>query len=362
MKVCILTSAHSAFDDRIFLKQARGLARAGYDVTLVAPHERDEVVDGVVIKSVPKPHGRIGRFSLNLWRIYREAARLKAAVCHLHDPDLIVVGILLKLTTHSKVVFDAHEDYPLVALRRAWIWKPLRPFARAAVWWAFRLTLPFFDAIVAATESIASSLPNRTRIVVKNYADLRVGAFGNNHQLNLLVYAGLVSPERGISEFLEAFRKINQTMAVRLRLAGAEDGRLRQEILQQCPPGTLEIKGRLKQQEALEFIAPGTLGLVLDLPLPGSDGLPTKLFEFMALGLPVVAADLPTIRRIVEDAQCGIIVDFRNPSDVAGKIVDLLNDPDRISAMRQRGFEAYLKSYQWNTQEVQLLDLYRKLV
>jgi hypothetical protein len=47
MKICILTSVHPPFDTRIYYKQAKSLAKAGYDVTLIAQHDRDEVVDGI---------------------------------------------------------------------------------------------------------------------------------------------------------------------------------------------------------------------------------------------------------------------------------------------------------------------------
>ena len=53
-RVCFLTSVHPAFDTRIFYKEAKTLAAAGYDVTLVAQHDTDEVVDGIRIVALPK--------------------------------------------------------------------------------------------------------------------------------------------------------------------------------------------------------------------------------------------------------------------------------------------------------------------
>ena len=59
-KVCILTSVHPAFDTRIFHKEAKTLARAGYDVTLIAQHDKNETIDGIKIVALPKPKNRIG--------------------------------------------------------------------------------------------------------------------------------------------------------------------------------------------------------------------------------------------------------------------------------------------------------------
>lgn len=60
-KICILTSVHPAFDVRIFYKEARTLARAGYDVTLIAQHDKNEIVDGVKVIALPKAKNRFFR-------------------------------------------------------------------------------------------------------------------------------------------------------------------------------------------------------------------------------------------------------------------------------------------------------------
>lgn len=59
--VCILTSVHPPFDTRIFYKQAKSLVEAGYGVTLIAQHDKNEVVDGVKIVALPKPRTRFWR-------------------------------------------------------------------------------------------------------------------------------------------------------------------------------------------------------------------------------------------------------------------------------------------------------------
>lgn len=361
-RIAHLTSAHPAFDARIFYRECRSLVREGYEVTLIAPHERDEVVQGVKIKAISKPKGRLSRMTRTVWYIYREALRQKADLYHFHDPELIGIGALLKLTTKSGVVFDVHENYPLVALRRSWIPRLLRPIGQLSVWLILRLFLPFFDAVVCATESIEASFWHDCKITLKNFADLDVTSADDAHASDMLVYAGTISDERGLRQFLEAYLLMNRIMPVRLRLIGVRyyDASL-EEQLRRCPPGMIEVLPWMKQEEALQRISEGTLGLGLDLPLPGSDGPPTKFFEYMALGLPIVGANLPLMRKIVEGAGCGIVVDFRNPREVADKIVDLLRDPHRIEVMRQRGIEAFNKHYHWRTQAPKLLALYKEL-
>ncbi|NLM38812.1 MAG: glycosyltransferase family 4 protein, partial [Firmicutes bacterium] len=104
-KVCILTTVHPPFDTRIFHKQAKTLVQAGYDVTLIAQHERDEVVDGVKIIALPKPRNRLSRMFGLTWRAFRLALRQRADVYHFHDPELLPNGVLLRLFTRAKVIY-----------------------------------------------------------------------------------------------------------------------------------------------------------------------------------------------------------------------------------------------------------------
>ena len=66
-KVCLLTSAHPPLDVRIFHKEAKSLVKAGYDVTLIAQHNKEEIVDGIKIINLKKPRNRIGRMTKTVW-------------------------------------------------------------------------------------------------------------------------------------------------------------------------------------------------------------------------------------------------------------------------------------------------------
>ena len=110
-KVCILTSVHPPFDIRIFHKEAKSLARAGYDITLIAQHDKEEIVEGIRIVSLPKPKNRIDRMTRTVWSAYRKAIKIDADIYHFHDSELIPIGLLLKLRG-KRVIYDVHEDFP----------------------------------------------------------------------------------------------------------------------------------------------------------------------------------------------------------------------------------------------------------
>jgi hypothetical protein len=88
-KICVLTSAHPALDTRIFYKEARSLVKAGYDVTLIAQHPRNETIEGIKIIALPKPKNRFFRIFATAWKAFWLAKKQKADIYHFHDPELI---------------------------------------------------------------------------------------------------------------------------------------------------------------------------------------------------------------------------------------------------------------------------------
>src|SRR3989304_1348952 len=126
-KIIILTSVHQPLDNRIFYKQAQTLVNAGYQVGLIAQHDRDEIRDGVNIIALPQPKNRLERMFFTTMSLLRKALKQNAQVYHFHDPELIPVGLFLKLCG-KKVVYDIHEDYKQKFLSTSWIKPFLRPW------------------------------------------------------------------------------------------------------------------------------------------------------------------------------------------------------------------------------------------
>ncbi|MBP7411822.1 MAG: glycosyltransferase, partial [Methanoculleus sp.] len=90
-------------------------------------------------------------------------------------------------------------------------------------------------------------------------------------------------------------------------------------------------------------------------------GLPNKLFDYMLCGLPIVASDFPEIRRVVSDAECGLLVDPTNPDAIAGAIIYLMEHPEEAQRMGENGRRAVLEKYNWEEMEGRLLAMYRRI-
>src|SRR5438874_7465423 len=106
-----MTSAHSAFDSRIFYKECRSLARAGHDVVELANYGHNTNSWGVKVRGLGRSRGRMHRVTTKLLKMTWEALRLNADVYHFHDPELLTIGMLLRLVGKC-VIYDVHEDLP----------------------------------------------------------------------------------------------------------------------------------------------------------------------------------------------------------------------------------------------------------
>jgi len=366
-KVVLLTTVHPPFDTRIFHKQAKTLVKAGYDVTLITQHDRNDVVDGVKILALPKQRNRLDRICGLTWRAFRLALRQRAEVYHFHDPELLPVGAVLKLLTRAKVIYDVHEDIPAQVLTKHWIPGPLRKPLAVAFHLFEKCLARALDAVVVATEGIAEKFRGLNPVVVHNYPDLEMlpvsSAAPRERDEKVLVYVGGLSKLRGAVEMVRSLEYLAHTDGLRLDLIGPfESPELEREL--QKLPGYKNVRalGWFQPPKVYKRLKEADIGLVCIHPVPRYVmALPTKLFEYMAAGLPVVASDFPLWREIVEGAGCGLLVNPLDPEDIARGVRYLLEHPEEARAMGRRGREAVMQRYNWEIEAEKLLQCYEEL-
>jgi hypothetical protein len=146
-KICHITTAHPFFDTRIFHKEAKSLLNAGYEVFLIAPGERNTTKDGIKIIALQKYSERIRRMTFGVFSAFKSGLRTNATCFHLHDPELMPIGIMLKMFG-KKVIYDVHEDYSKQTLSKEYILKPLRKAIAVGIKLTESICSRFFDGII----------------------------------------------------------------------------------------------------------------------------------------------------------------------------------------------------------------------
>jgi glycosyltransferase involved in cell wall biosynthesis len=374
MKVCMWSSVHPCFDVRIFQKEARSLAEAGYQVTVIAIADfKEKVVDQVRVLGLPQPEIRALR-PLSWYRILRIALREKADLYHFHDPELLLVGSLVKVLTKRPIIYDVHENYPQDILTKEWIPGVLRK-AISKVFKVFEDTMvKFVDGVVVVNRLLAERFNGKSRVVtISNYSRLEqfVGKEPESEQEDkrlkpYFVYAGRISDDRGIPECIEALKSLNDEN-IELICAG-RIGHVSNQELRKVLDGSqsstfFQYLGLLPFAHIPPLLRGALAGLLCFQATPNNLlGTPNKLFEYMSAGIPVIASDFPFIREVVLGADCGLLVQPDDIEEIATAMTNLLHSPGDARRMGENGVRAARERYNWRAQERKLLSLYQALL
>jgi glycosyltransferase involved in cell wall biosynthesis len=364
VRVVHLTTAHARNDVRIFLKECRSLAAAGFDVTLIVADGRGAaVVDGVRVMDVGvRSRGRLGRALGTAARVFAAAQRLRADVCHFHDPELLPWGLLLRVSG-ARVVYDAHENLPDDVLSKHYLPRPLLKPMSLAVGRCELLGARAMSGIVAATPDILrrfERLPALTAGIYNFPLDTELLQHGSWQERRAQAcYIGGISVNRGVRELVAAAGRC-QTKIV---LAGPLwDGLTLQQAARLEGWDRVEYRGTLPRQEVADLMGRSRVGVVTFLPTVSHvNALPNKLFEYMSAGIPVVASDFPQWREIVTTTGAGLCVDPTDPEAIAAAVDRLAGDPVFGAECGRNGAHAVAEQFNWSTQARKLLGLYQRL-
>ncbi len=365
--ICHITVKHTPYDTRIFHKECKSLSRY-YTVTLLAPAMHNSTAEGITINALkPLPDGWIARMRYSLQYLFTLARKQKADLYHLHDPELLPLALLLK-RTGNKVIFDVHEDYAATLQEHGY--SP----ALQRIFRFFNRQVAKSCGVILAESSYISRYQGLARnyCVVENFCkpqDFTGFIRPDRSTCNRLVYIGTIHSHRGAQYMLEILYRLQKGgLNISLDLIGniTEPELLRKiEKLPYYP----EIKnsvvwhGRLSLEESYTITREAFAGLcLLDYVPNHMESYPTKLFEYMACGLPVVASNIPLYKAVIERRECGITVPYDDAETATEKIAGLFANKEQLQQFGNNGPEAVRRNYNWNMEENILLDFYQKML
>lgn len=346
-----VTFVHPASDVRIAHKECVALAQAGYDISLVAPD--GYIGPPSVIRWIRIPsRNRLARVVSGmeiLWLIWRG----RPAVAHFHDPELLPVAWLTKRAIRIPlVIYDAHEDLESQVHSKPWISPSLRPLVARLVRLMLRLTSGAIDAVVLANETTAPRFERSRLLLVRNYpwardfqrseiAADRTGA----------VYVGSISNARGFAEMVEA----TKLAGLRLTLAGPLAPEAASSRLLDEPH--VNYVGTIPPNAIPDLLSTQLVGLCVLHPEPHYlVQQPTKVFDYMAAGLPFVASDFPSWVAEFGGENAGLFVDPTDVASIVTALDEIANSSHLYEEMSAAGRRAFTDRFSFDADSRTLVE------
>jgi glycosyltransferase involved in cell wall biosynthesis len=382
MKVNMLVLNNFTADARVH-KEAKALAEAGHQVTVIALHrpglEHEETQHGYrVVRLGLRRIGAKGSLVGPLFiymdyirQVWRYTRQNPADVYHSHDGNTLPVTYPVVRRDRAAWVYDAHEletgrNFSNSTMAKLYhrLWPlPERTFIRRA------------DAVITVSPSIAGVLQRlyglrKPPLLLMNCPEtvehpdrrgLLRRTLGLSGEDFILLYQGALFKDRGLEVLIRAAALAPQVNFVLLG-EGAHRERLEALAAELGIQARVFFPGRVPYADLLAYTQDADLGATLleNVALNHYYALPNKLFEYFMAGIPVLASSFPDTEKILIETGAGVTADPADPQQIARVLSDLAQDRLVLQRIAERARRAS-RRYNWEIEKEKLLALYREL-
>lgn len=367
--VCHVTSAHPQEDGRIFRRACVSAAKAGYETYLV---EQGDSYDkqGVHIVGIGKPEkaGRLYRMTTFAKKAYEAALKVDADLYQFHDPELLPYAMKLKRMGKA-VVFDSHENYVEQFKNKPYL--PKLAATLLSAWFAIYskriyrridgLTYPGNDEFPSVYDGLCKrvvatdNLPWLSELYDQYDASVE-------REPNTACYVGGLDEPRGITQIIKGAYKAG----CKLYLAGNFSSDAYRRSLEEMEEySCVEYLGILNREQVTQLLQKTEIGLCALLDVGQyykMRNLPTKVYEYMSMAMPVVINDSPYNKKLAEELKIGGCVDPMDIDALASCIRKLLDHADMKTQCGVNGRAAIKDRFCWDREQEKLTAMYREIL
>jgi glycosyltransferase involved in cell wall biosynthesis len=365
VEVVLVSSGHSALDHRVFDKEAVTLAKYFPRVRVVATHAGDDRRGNVAITGLPASKSRLERFLLRPFRCLLAARGAGLRVLILHDAELLWWVPVLKLLTGWRIIYDVHEDFSQLMLRRDWIPAPLRRPVSQALELLEKGCSRLCDGVIGVTDVLVDKFDHRRHIALYNLPSFAFIEEAGKQARPLaereydLVHLGTLSQER--LEFLKAvlvslFAHKPDASVLLIGIHPEHEKTLRAVF----PAERVTILRQVGYQEVSRLLGGCRIGMNIHPVLYPHlrCAVPVKVFEYMAAGCNVVTSYLPELHRLLGDEGMGQVTTIYTPDAdrFAAEILRLLNS-EELMKLHQAALSRLVRArWNWESTEEKLVE------
>jgi glycosyltransferase involved in cell wall biosynthesis len=370
-------------------REAHALMESGAQISVISPGDGGPMVrdvDGVRVYSYPKPAlgaslaGHLGEYAASLFFHFLftlwVSMRRGFDVVHVaNPPDLLwLVGAPYRLFG-KRFVFDHHDLVPELFEVR---YRDKAPWVLTVVRWLERMSMRCANHVVCTNETFRAfaksrgGRDDRDVTVVRNgpwlardFPPVATSVRAADEPLTV-GYVGLMNPQDNVDHLIEAAHILREKMGrknIRFLLVGSGDA-FASLVAQRDALGlkdAVEMTGTLVWREAAKRLIHTDLCVQPDAPTQFNKHLTmNKLMEYMALGKPSIAYDMPETRFSGGDTVS--YLQDTTPEALAAEIARLADDPALREDMGRRARERIETTLCWERQQAALLSVYQKLL
>lgn len=370
-RILLLSSVHPATDPRIRYKIAPALA-SRYKVMCALPSTGNETNFDSKVDIVQLPYYQrlMARILFCHPVILWKCMRFRPDLVHIFVPELIPVAMLFQWMG-AKVIYEIQEN----------LFKKfeIKKYNNAAL---FRHLFKYFDAY--ARKNFHCILTEMAYL--QEYSDLTYKPVVINNFVSIpfvdaqtrfntkqvtsqpaFFYSGVISMERCFGTLVEAVGVLNiKYPDLIIHMFGPV--RLTDEQTSQIPnydrlKKHFKFYGYTDLRVSLGYADGCLAGIALLKPVADyPDSYPSKIFEYMALNLPVITSNFTLYRDIVEKSQCGFCIDPTSSGLLANTLDWIISQPAMATLMGTNGRKAAEKNYNWSSEEKKLLNFYQHIL
>jgi glycosyltransferase involved in cell wall biosynthesis len=364
------------------MKEIAVLRKYGYDIFVVSwikdslDLPKVEERDGIKVHRffLPPPKKSILKRFLTYRRILKEISKkiieIKPDFIVAHDLEILKAGVMAQKALNIPLFFDAHENWPAMVAENSKL--EARFFERLEKKLLKNVTYSYtygddltekykgmgYPAVSLYNSKSLNAVPSISDSQIENMRE-KWGLVKNDFVIG---FSGSVNLENGTQQVIDSLKDLPKNFKFLVvggsgRKEDLED--VKKYVEQRGVQDRVILTGRVKSEDLLRYSGVFDVGTALFQPLNPNQiaRVPNKLFDYMAMSVPMIVSDFPNMRKVVvKDADCGIAVSPMDINAITKAILYFSKNPDEAEKMGQNGRTKFEKLYSWDVQKKKLMN------